>query len=50
MTGPVLAAVLSILPAQETLPGDWYDDNLQAAFDEARKDRKPVVVVFRCPP
>lgn len=32
------------------VPAGWIYNDLQAAFDMARKDGKPLFVVFRCVP
>ncbi len=34
----------------DALPGFWVDDNLEKGLSEARKTKKPLLIVFRCPP
>ncbi len=34
----------------DALPGFWVDDDLEKGLSEARKTKKPLLIVFRCPP
>ncbi len=34
----------------DTLPGFWVDDDLEKGLSEARTTKKPLLIVFRCPP
>ncbi len=34
----------------EALPSFWVDDDLEKGLPEARKTKKPLLIVFRCPP
>lgn len=41
-----LPLVLAALPPQEASPG-WLQDDLPAAREQARREGKPLLVVFR---
>ena len=34
----------------DALPGFWVDDDLEKGLSEARTTKKPLLIVFRCPP
>ena len=34
----------------DALPGFWVDADLEKGLSEARKTKKPLLIVFRCPP
>lgn len=49
-TGPRPAPAAGPQKDEETLPDFWVREDLDEGFARARREEKPLLIVFRCPP